>query len=98
MFTHKRIHNTTWVSPDKLTENQIGHICIGKRFRGSLEDMRVKRGADVASDYYLLIVRLKLKLKKTWMGIATNQRKFNVNILKDPHTRAKYKLNLANKV
>ena len=58
--------------------------------------MRVKRGADVASDYYLLIVRLKLKLKKTWMGIATNQRKFNVNILKDPQTRAKYKMNLAN--
>ena len=55
MFTHKRIYKTTWVSPDHLTENQLDHICIGKRFRRSLEDVRVKRGADVASDHHLLI-------------------------------------------
>ena len=68
MFTHKRIHKTTWVSPDHLTENQIDHICIGKRFRRSLENVRSKRGANVASDHHLLIARLKLKLKKTGWG------------------------------
>jgi len=81
-----------------LTENQIDHICIGKRFRGSLEDVRVKRGADVASDHHLVIAILKLKLKKNWMGTATNRRTYNVVLLKDPHTRSEYKLNLANKV
>ena len=88
MFTHKRIHKTTWVSPDHLTENQIDHICIGKRFRRSLEDVRVKRGADVASDHHLLIARLKLKQKKNWMGTASNRRKYNVVLLKDLQTRA----------
>ena len=49
-FSHtKNIHKTTWVSPDHLTENQIDHICIGKRFRRLLENVRVERGADVAS-------------------------------------------------
>ena len=35
MFTHK----TIWVSSDNLTENQIDHICIGRRFRRSFEDV-----------------------------------------------------------
>ena len=26
MFTHKRIHKTTWVSPDHLTENQRSYL------------------------------------------------------------------------
>ena len=96
MFTHKRIHKTTWISPDHLTENQIDHICIGKRFRRSLEDVRVKRAEDVASDHHL-IARLKLKPKRNWMETATNRRKHSVGLLKDPQTRAAYKLNLANK-
>ena len=32
-----------------VTENQIDHICIGMRFTRSLEDVRVKREAGVAS-------------------------------------------------
>ena len=72
-FTPKRIQKTTWVSPDHLTEDQIDHICTGKRFRKSLENVIVKRGADVASDHYLLIARFKSKLKKTWIVTATNR-------------------------
>ncbi|XP_072047018.1 craniofacial development protein 2-like [Amphiura filiformis] len=49
VFPHKRIHKATWVSPDHKTENQIDHFCIGKKF--TLQDVRVKRGADVASDH-----------------------------------------------
>ena len=62
IYPHKRIHKATWVSPDHKTENQIDHICISKKFRRSLQDVRVKRGADVASDHHLLTARLKLKL------------------------------------
>ena len=75
MFTHKRIHKITWVSPDHLTENLIDHICIGNKFRRSLEDVRVKRGADVTFDHHLLIARLKVKLKKTieWRKQQTDE-------------------------
>lgn len=59
IFQHKRKHKATWVSPDLRTENQIDHVCIGKRYRRSLEDVRVQRGADVASDHHLLSTRIK---------------------------------------
>lgn len=36
------IHKATWVSPDSMTENQIDHVCIGKKFRRSLQDVCVE--------------------------------------------------------
>ena len=63
IFPHKRIYKTTWVSPDHNTENQIDHICVSKRFRQSVQDMRVYRGADVASDHHLVMATLRLKLE-----------------------------------
>ena len=52
-FPHREIHKTTWTSPDNVTNNQIDHICMhtNTKFRNSLLDVRVKRGADSASDH-----------------------------------------------
>ena len=63
LFTLKKIHKTTWLSPDGKYENQIYHITIGRKWRRSLHDVRVKRGADVASDHHLVVATLKVKLK-----------------------------------
>ena len=49
IFAHKRIHKATCVSPDHVTENQIDHFCITEKFRRSLIDVQVRRGADEAS-------------------------------------------------
>ena len=68
VFPHKRIHKATWVSPGLITENQIDHVCIAKKFRRSLEDVWVKRGADVASDHHLVVAKLKLKLRRNETG------------------------------
>ena len=64
IFPHKPCHLATWVSPDMKTENQIDHVCISRKFRRSLQDVRVKRGADAASDHHLLVANIKLKLRK----------------------------------
>ena len=63
-FAHKRIQKATWVSPDHVTENQIDRICVSKKFRRSLQDVKV-RGAHAATDHHLLTARLKLRLKRT---------------------------------
>ncbi|VDP62128.1 unnamed protein product [Schistosoma mattheei] len=51
IFPHKHIHKTTWISPEHTKQNQIDHICINKKFRSTMEDVRTKRGADIASDH-----------------------------------------------
>lgn len=65
LFPHKPCHWVTWVSPDMNTKKQIDHFCISKRFRRSLQDAWVKRGADAGMDHSLLVANLKLKLKNT---------------------------------
>ena len=82
-FHHRRVHKATWVSPDLLTENQIDHVCIRKKFRRSLQDVRVKRGPDIASDHHLLVAWLKLKLRNSQLhrGGPINS---NTTLLKDP--------------
>ena len=97
VFSHRRIHKATWISPDLSTENQIDHICIAKKFRRSLQDVRVRRGADVASDHHLLVARIKLKLRKNWTGETNQRQRFNTTLLRDSSKMKEFKLTLANK-
>ncbi|XP_078617289.1 uncharacterized protein LOC144885281 [Branchiostoma floridae x Branchiostoma japonicum] len=55
LFPHKESHKVTWRSPDGSWENQIDHIAISRRWRGTLQDCRIKRSADVGSDHHLLL-------------------------------------------
>ena len=93
VFTHKRIHKATWVSPDQVTD----HIGINKMFRRSRQDVRVKRGADVASDHHLVTTRLKLKLRRNGVKQERRKARYNVDFLKDPRTAEEYKFALANR-
>ncbi|KAK7090431.1 hypothetical protein V1264_010229 [Littorina saxatilis] len=97
IFPHKRIHKNTWVSPDNRTENQIDHVCINKKFRRSLQDVRVRRGADVASDHHLLVASLKLKLKRNQTDASDRRVKYNIRLLKDPKTKEQFSLTLKNR-
>ncbi|CAH8564841.1 unnamed protein product [Schistosoma haematobium] len=97
IFPHKRIHKTTWTSPDHTTQNQIDHICINKTFRRIIEDVRTKRGADIASEHHLLVAKMKLKLKKHWTTGRTISQKFNTAFLHDTNKLNKFKIVLSNK-
>uniref|UniRef100_A0A8C3IT77 Endonuclease/exonuclease/phosphatase domain-containing protein n=1 Tax=Chrysemys picta bellii TaxID=8478 RepID=A0A8C3IT77_CHRPI len=97
IFPHKQIHKSTWVSPAGTTENQIDHVCISKKFRRSLQDVRVRRGTDVASDHHLVVARLKLKLKKNWIDTSDRRAKYNVSLLKDHKIKEDFGLTLKNK-
>ncbi|VDO90476.1 unnamed protein product, partial [Schistosoma curassoni] len=77
IFPHKRVHKATWISPDHITENQIDHICINTESQRTMEDVRTRRGADIASEHHLVVANLKLKLKKNWTSGQTAIQRFN---------------------
>ncbi|VDP06676.1 unnamed protein product [Schistosoma margrebowiei] len=61
------------------------------------EDVRTKRGADIASDHHLLVAKMKLKLKKYWTTGRTISQKFNTTFLQDTDKLNKFKIALSNK-
>ncbi|KAJ4430487.1 hypothetical protein ANN_22703 [Periplaneta americana] len=83
-FPHKNIHKGTWVSPDQRTLNQIDHTAISKKWKSSLQDVRVYRGADVALDHLLVIAQVKLKITTNYVpGTQNSRRKYKTDLLKD---------------
>lgn len=96
LFPHKDIHKTTWISPDERTKNQIDHICINKKFRNSLLDVKVRRGADANTDHYLVTANLQLKLKAVEKPKQTRI-KFDTKKLTNDQIRADFTLTLRNR-
>ncbi|VDP48342.1 unnamed protein product [Schistosoma margrebowiei] len=85
IFPHKRIHKSTWISLDHTTENQIDQICINKNFQRTMEDVRTRRGADVASDHHLVVANL------------TAVQRFNTAFLRDTDRFNEFKIALNNR-
>jgi endonuclease/exonuclease/phosphatase family metal-dependent hydrolase len=73
IFPHERIHKVMWVSPDHIAQNQIDHICIARKWRKSLLDVRSKRGADIGGDHHLVMAVFKLRImaaNKTFLKVG----------------------------
>ena len=62
LFPHKKSHRLTWRSTDGTSENQIDHVAINRTWWSSLQDIRVKRSADVGSDNHQVVAEVKMKL------------------------------------
>ena len=97
LFPHKTIHKTTLTFLDGRTENYIDHITISRKWRRSLHDARVKRGADAASNHHLVVALLKIKLKAYKDQVDRPSHKYNVNSLKVKSEAEKFKIELRNR-
>jgi len=73
LFQHKDIPKLTWKSPDGTTRSEIDHIIMNRRWRRSLNDVWVRRSADIGSDHHLLVAKLRLKLRKVRHGACRKE-------------------------
>ncbi|VDP61728.1 unnamed protein product [Schistosoma curassoni] len=62
-----------------------------------MEDVRTRRGADIASDHHLVVANLKLKLKKNWTTEQTALQRFNTAFLRDTDKLNEFKIALNNR-
>ena len=95
-YRHKNIHKKTWRHPDGQSSNEIDYICVSKRWRSSVIDVRVQRGADVGSDHHLLIAKFRLRLKRLPTPPRRN-RPFAVMKLKEPMMTKQFQLEIQNR-
>ena len=71
---------------------------INSKWRRSLLDVRVRRGADVGSDHHLLQATVKLKLRRTGFCKQTVQERSNVHLLKDATQARTFTVKLHNRL
>ena len=95
------IVESTKLRGDHLTRQQkiksIMTVCINKRFRGTLQDVRVKRGADVGSDHQLLVAQVKLKLRRDFSGNSSKRQRYNTALLRNATKLGEFQLALSNR-
>ena len=96
LFPHQSIHKLTWQSPNGRDINQIDHFMINGTWRRSLQDVRVRRGADVGSDHHLVVATVKLKLRRTDKQY-NRKMKFDIQKLKSEETKRAFAVEVRNR-
>ena len=96
MFPHNYTHLHTWTLPNGMHKNQIDHVAISGKFKRSINDVLVKRGADVGSDHNLLVIKHKLKLHKV-QGKSTTSKRYKTCKLKIPEIKEKFVIEIKNR-
>lgn len=106
LFPHKVFHKYTWTKrpglaqlSQVLVQNQIDHIAVSRKWRSSLEDVRNRRGADVASDHELLEGWMRLKMYRGRRAATScNARRHNTDVLKNPAVALRFKERMQEKL
>jgi hypothetical protein len=85
IFEHKDIHKAIWVSPDRTSEKQIDHVLIDSRHLFNLLDVRTFRGANVDSDHYLVIARIRSRISNVRKMRGEKMKRFCTSMLQNQY-------------
>ncbi|VDO89816.1 unnamed protein product, partial [Schistosoma mattheei] len=80
------------------SEPDRSYIYINKKFRRTMEDVRTRRGDDIAPNHHLVVAKMKLKLKKNWTTGQSALQMFNTAFLRDTNKLNEFKIALNNRL
>ncbi|XP_050337803.1 craniofacial development protein 2-like [Bactrocera neohumeralis] len=93
-FQHKKIHQATWLSPDRKNTNQIDHVVIDGRHVSSVLDVRALRGPNIDSDHYLVAAKIRTRLCAAKNARHQTQGRFDVEKLQSQQTAERFSTRL----
>jgi hypothetical protein len=80
----------TWKYPNASTFNQIDHLIIDARHVSNLLDVRSFRGANIDSNHYLVISKIRGRICNLRETSRYQAKKFNVGKLKERDVKMLY--------
>jgi hypothetical protein len=81
-FKHKQMHQTSWMHPRNKTWHMIDHTLVNKKFRSSIEDVRMLRRAAVFIGTYHHLMRVKTRMHLKSRRKKINSMRLNVDSTK----------------
>lgn len=96
VFPHKDIHRYTWKHPNGVDRAMIDYILVRQRWRSSVADTRVFRGAEFDTDHLLVVSELQLRLKVRKVGDKIPAR-LDIPKLASEEVRLRYSVAVSNR-
>jgi sorting nexin-29 len=97
-YRHLNIHKATWLSPDRLTCNQIDHVVIDARHASSILDVRSCRGPNIDSDHYLVAAKVRARLCVAKISRQDMPRKLDIEKLQSQQHRDAFSARLSGRL
>jgi hypothetical protein len=84
-FKHKLIHQTSWMHPRNKIWHMIDYTLVNKKFRSSVEDVRMLRRAAgvIGTDHHLMRIKIRMHLKSRRKNVNPKIMKVDSTKLKD---------------
>ena len=98
-FQHKRAHQATWMHPTNKKWHIFDYTLVNRKFRSSVEDVRVHRMAagTIGTDHHLLRTKLKFHLKIRKKASKQHHAHLDQRKLKNEHLVKVFQAELKNR-
>ncbi|XP_050339410.1 craniofacial development protein 2-like [Bactrocera neohumeralis] len=93
-FQRKKIHQATWLFPDRKTNNQIDHVVIDGRYVSDVLDVRALRGPNIDWDHYVVTAKIRICLSAAKNASQQTQGRFDVEKLQSQQTAERFSTRL----
>jgi hypothetical protein len=99
-YQHKLVHQMTWKHPGNKKWHMLDYTLVNKKFRSSVEDVRVLRNAAgaIGTDHHLVRTKLKLHLRSRKKAEKPQYARMDISKMNDGDLKKEFQERLSNKL